>query len=60
MKECWREEAENRPTFVALKKRFVRTLSEKNAYTHFINCVPEEGSLEAETNVNFYQIRCCL
>ncbi len=53
MKECWREEAENRPTFVALKKRFVRTLSEKNAYTHFINCVPEEGSFEAETNVNY-------
>ncbi len=50
MKECWREEAEKRPLFVALKNKFVQTLSEKNAYTHFItmeDSIPEEGETDS-------------
>ena len=58
METCWNKETSQRPTFVDLKKKFVKTLSEKNAYTHIVAMDEElagEDSFE-ENNVSLIML----
>ena len=54
METCWNRETSQRLTFVDLKKKFVKTLSEKNAYTHIVAMDEESAGDDSfeENNVS--------
>ena len=62
MKLCWNKETSQRPTFVDLKKRFVKTLSEKNAYTHIVSMDEDSTGDDPfeQTSVSLRMLHRCL